>query len=286
MVDGVPAVSQAVATVSQAGEGVPRVAQANVLATNAGQGVQAVSMANLLFNFQPPETLAVNATQITASVSTAGQGVPRVTQGNLLFTFRTGNVSNLRSRAWQFSLDGHTFYVLTLGDQGTFVYDTTTDQWAQWITAGLPTWNMELGVTWKGDIIAADQNNPTVWRLDPTTFIDDDYKSMTRIVTGGLAMRQRTFIPNFAFRITASLGEPEVPLTFPETEPTVQLSYSDDQGKTFIDREALTLIEGAFEQQLQWLSLGIMQAPQRVFKVVDIGAIARIGGADAEVEEE
>lgn len=269
MVDGVPVVPQAVMTITQDGAGVPAVSEAVFLVTQA-----------------PPDTIGVLATQAVALVPNTGQGVSVVSQGSLLFTYRTGGVQNLTSRAWQFSLDGHTFYVLTLGGEGTFVYDTTTDQWARWKTAGLSTWNMELGVTWRGDVIAADQSNPTLWRLDPTTFIDDGFKTQTRVVTGGIAMRGRTFPQNYAFRVTASVGEPEVANTIPETLPTVQLSYSDDQGKTFVDREALEVSLGANIQELQWLSLGSMRPPQRVFRVTDVGAVVRIGGADAEVDGE
>jgi hypothetical protein len=92
---------------------------------------------------------------------------------------------------------------------------------------------MEIGTVWKGKIIAADQSNPVIWELDPTSFIDDDFKPQTRVVTGGLSMRNRAFIPNYAFRVTASLGLPEVPLTVPATEPTVLLETSDDQGNSY-----------------------------------------------------
>ncbi len=94
------------------------------------------------------------------------------------------------------------------------------------------------------------------------------------------------FITNYSFSLTASLGKPDVPLTVPITLPTVKLSFSDDQGKTFTDAEILTLTNGDFTQRLDWRSLGTMQAPQRIFKITDTGAIARIDGADAEVGEE
>ncbi len=260
--------------------------QATMQVSTSSTGVSAASQLAMLVAFAPPSTRAVRTSQSVMQVSTSGNAVPAVTQLAMLVAYRTGPVENLNTRAWGFSLDGHTFYVLTLGEQGTFVYDEKTGQWSQWKTAGLNTWNMEIGTTWRGDIIAADQSNPTIWRLDPTSFIDDDYKSQTRAVTGGLAMRQRTFIPNFSFRLTASLGEPDVPGTLPVTIPTVTLSYSDNQGKTFVNAGSITLNVDEFTQELAWLSLGTMQPPQRVFRVEDTGAVARIDGADAEVGDE
>lgn len=255
-------------------------------AATEGQGVVAASQVVTLAAYAPPSTLAVRSTQVVTAASTEGQGIPAVSQVVVLAAYKTGSLENLNNRAWSFSLDGHTFYVLTLGEQGTFVYDDLTEQWAKWQTEGLPGWNMEIGTTWRGDIIAADQQNPIIWRLDPESFIDDDFKPQTRKVTGGLAMRQRAFIANYSFTVTASMGVPEVPLTAPATVPTVTLRFSDDQGKTFFDAGSRTLNPDDFVQTLEWHSLGTMRPPQRVFEITDVGAIARIDGADAEVGEE
>lgn len=262
------------------------VSQTVLQVATEGQGVSALSQAAMLVAYAPPGALAVRTTFSVLQVSTEGQGIPACSHAFLLVAYRTGNVENLKSRAWTFTLDGHTFYVVTLGEQGTYAYDQTTQQWAQWKTLGLTSWNMEIGTTWRGDIIAADQNNPIIWRLDPESFIDDDFKPQVRKVTGGLAMRQRAFIANYAFRVTASLGTPAVPATLPATVPVVTFRYSDDQGKTFTTPDPITLISGDFTQVLEWTSLGTMQAPQRIFEIEDTGAIARIDGADAEVGKE
>ncbi len=255
-------------------------------AATLGTGVAAAEQALLLAAYAPTGTLAIRSTMLVAGASFEGRGVAASSQLAMLIAYRTGATANLTNRVWSFVLDGHTFYVITLGEQGTFVYDFLTGQWAKWETAGLNTWNMEIGTTWKGDIIAADRQNPVIWRLDPTSFLDDDYKTQTRKVTGGLPVRGRDFIGNYAFRLTASLGTPTVPLTAPATIPEVELLTSDDQGKTFFSHGKLTLIVDDFTQELAWRSLGDMKAPQRVFKIVDTGAIVRVSGADAEVDGE
>ena len=81
------------------------------------------------------------------------------------------------------------------------------------------------------------------------------------------------------------MGSPEVAVTVPATEPTVTLRYSDDQGNTFTDGGTLTIEPCNFTQELQWLSLGIIQSPVRIFEVTDVGAVARLQGADAEVDD-
>ncbi len=251
-----------------------------------GQGVGANSQTVMLVAFAPPSAGKVKTSQIIIQTATEGLAIPASSHAFMLIAYRVGNVEDLKSRAWTFTLDGHTFYVVTLGEQGTYVYDQTTQQWARWQTQGFSSWNMEIGTTWRGDVIAADQSNPIIWRLDPESFIDDDFKPQIRKVTGGLAMRQRAFIANYAFRVTASLGTPAVPLTAPPTVPVVTFRYSDDQGKTFTAPDPVTLGVGDFTQTIGWLSLGTMQPPQRIFEIEDTGAIARIDGADAEVGEE
>lgn len=255
-------------------------------AATVGRGVSSTSEIALLVAYAPPQTRATRSAHLNINVATAGRGVVANSQAVTLVAYRTGGVPNLKSRAWTFTLDGHPFYVLFLGNEGTFVYDQSTGSWSKWITTGLPTWNMEKGVTWKGDIIAVDNENPILWRIDPTSFIDDDFKPQIRKVTGGLSMRGRNFVANYAFRIAASMGLVAVPVTAPPTDPTVRLRFSDDQGNTFIDAGTKIITPGAFQQALQWLSLGTMQPPVRVFEVTDTGAIARIDGADAEVGED
>lgn len=261
-------------------------AQFTVQNAVTSNGVVAQSQLVTLIAYAPPSTSQVRSSNIVAQVNTLGQGVTAVSQLAVLAAYRVGSIENLKNRAWSFSLDGHTFYVMTLGEQGTFVYDEITDEWCQWQTDGLPGWNMEIGTTWKGKVIAADQAEPIIYELDPNSFLDDGFKTQTRKVTGGLAVRQRTFIANYAFRITASLGEPDVGATLPVTPPTINLSFSDDQGKTFVNAGDVTIIDGDNVQELAWLSLGQINAPGRVFQITDTGAIARLDGADAEVGEE
>lgn len=272
---------------------------AAVPSTSSAGGGTATSELVMLAAFPPPATKHVRATQnvMLAAVDRDGVPNPATSQLVVLAAYRTGSVQNLTQRAWTFTLDGHTMYVITLGDRGTFVYDQSTGEWAKWQTEGHSGWNMEIGTTWQNRVIAADQNDPILWELDPTSFVDDGFKPQTRKVTGGLPVRGRAFPSNYAFSLVASLGEPNVPTAEnhsvvpgqdPETvhlvEPTVRLRFSDDQGKTFTDAGTLTIIPGDFVQDLEWRSLGTMRSPGRVFEITDTGAIVRIDGADAETD--
>ena len=51
-----------------------------------------------------------------------------VSQARTLGVVR-GRIGNPKLRVWTFSLDGHDFYVLRLGDSETLVYDLYSEQW-------------------------------------------------------------------------------------------------------------------------------------------------------------
>lgn len=264
---------------------IPAVGQAITQMAAVAPSTTAVAQVQTLVAVAPVPTRNARAVQTaTLAALVANPGAPSVAQAQVLVAYKTGGVENLTNRSWAFVLDGHTFYAITLGEQGTYVYDQSTGQWSRFQTTGLTGWNMEIGTVWNGKVIAADQSNPTIWEMDPDSAIDDGFKSITRKATGGYPVRDRDQPGNFAFRITASVGAPEVPLTAPVTTPTVQLRYSDNQGNTFQDAGTLTLPVGDFTQMLQWLSLGSMQAPGRVYEITDIGGLVRLDGADADIE--
>tara|TARA_R110000772_G_C13310278_1_gene440220 strand:- start:12115 stop:12924 length:810 start_codon:yes stop_codon:yes gene_type:complete len=251
-----------------------------------GSGTTKVNMTVMMASYAPPATYSTDSGGLYLMAGMVEMGLPRTTQGLMLVAYKTAAPENLASRAWTFTLDGHTFYVITLGNQGTFLYDMDTKQWAQWKTEGYTNWNMEQGTNWQGKIIAADTENPILWELDPTSFIDEGFRPQTRVVTGALAMRGRDYPQNYAFRVTASMGQVDSVTGSEDFPGTVQLRHSDDQGNTWVDDGVLTVEEDNYIQVLQWLSLGSMQPPKRIFEITDIGAVARLSGADAEVDGE
>ena len=247
-----------------------------------GPGNTQTSQLAAMAAFSPPSTVSVNVSEAMAFAARTGRGIPQTNQVAVLVAFRTGGPENLRMRAFTVTIDGHEMYVLHLGEQGTFIYDFTSGQWSQWRTTGLNNWNIEYAVNWNGDLVGGDAINPTLWRIDPETHLDDGFKSITRVATGGLSVRQRSSIGNYQFYLTASLGRPS------PVPATVTLSYSDDQGVTFTDAApgAMTVVAGDFDRQLVWWSLGQIVAPGRIYRITDVGGLVRLSGADTEIDEE
>lgn len=197
-----------------------------------------------------------------------------------------GRIKQPNLRAWTFTLDGHDFYVLRLGDFETLIYDTNSQQWSLWNSADLPFWRPSTGVNWIGgedfgttygsNIITADDTFGVLWALDPDYPYDDhtdgvsNANRFTRTVTGQLPLRGRDKFPVYDVYVMGDIGHPAV------TGDTVTLEYSDDAGNTYVNAGSVALETGEYKTDLAWRSLGQATAPGRLFRVNDTGALARI----------
>ena len=187
------------------------------------------------------------------------------------------------NRAWTYVLDGHTFYVLDLGAQGTFAYDTVTQQWSNFATSTLnttgdpqPQWNFQNGCMWGTRIVGCDLTLPELWEMTPASTLDNDATVISHIVTGGISTRSRDYISVDAVRVSASFGQLDSAVTV-----NFNLRYSDDQEKTWSDYFAVALVPGNYDDEIAWRSLGSFMAPGRIFELSDSGGLIRIDGCDA-----
>lgn len=232
-------------------------------------------------------TVSIRTTQVRAYIAETADNEIDVTQARVLVAAR-GRPGNPRIRDWTFSLDGHDFYVLRLGDDVTFVYDATTEQWLDWSDRDYPFWRANTGITWIGgtalgqnfgsNVLIGDDNFGLLWILDPDQPYDEnpDYLAdeqqfyFERIAMGQIAMKGREVLPIYTAFLTSDMGDPAY------LGAGVTLFTSDDAGKTFDDHGLVTVTPGENTPELFWYSLGQVQAPGRLFKIVDDGAIARI----------
>lgn len=85
--------------------------------------------------------------------------------------------------AWTFAIDGHSFYVLRIPGQGTWVYDASTREWPQWGADEGEGWAPWVGYQFKGDIFAGSSVDGKLWRVTPDALADDGV-IFPRIVSG------------------------------------------------------------------------------------------------------
>ena len=165
-------------------------------------------------------------------------------------------------RAWSYAQDGHTFYCLSIGTQGTFVFDVATGIWVEFSSWNRPTWRAHLGV--QGDnveVYAGDDETGKIWRLDLTSSHDGS-DPMQRVFTAGVLAEGEKF-PCRTFGVTVATGT--TPLA---TVATIEMRYSDDGGQTWGPWEGNSLKStGEYGQEVIWYRLGQVKRPGRAFQV-------------------
>lgn len=226
--------------------------------------------------YAPPSTKDVaNGQQAMLVATSAGSTnvTTNTSQAVLLAAYKDTAPGIARQQAWSFVLDGHRFYVLPLGEEGDWAYDPTTKEWSQLQTQGFEGLNFTRGVMWGIRIIGGDQLFPFLLEMDPNQPLDDEWRAVQHIVTGGIATRSRANIGVGNFSIVASVND------VAEAGKTINLSWSDDNGSTWSAEQPITLT-GEASQFLIWNSLGSFTIPGRIFRISDEAGPVRLDGAD------
>ncbi len=231
----------------------------------------------------------VTADQAHSMLSIRALAHVQVTQTHSLVVCR-GRVASPQVRAFTFTLDGHDFYALRLGDQGTILYDASTQQWVDWRSTDLDFWRVNAAINWVGaqklgaqygtDILVGDDTWGLLYFLDPEQAYDDppDYLSpiqqfsFERIAMAQTTVPGRQYVPCYAIFLDGD----NYGLTAVDFVPSVELETSDDQGQTFISHGVITVQPNTENQNYRWYSLGQMESPGRLFRITDNGILARI----------
>lgn len=250
----------------------------SVLATTGG-GInppQASLMAVLVASVGPASE-EQSTSLFAATVARDGSNTPHNSQLAVLVAYGTNVAEDPSSRVWTFDLDGHTNYVLTLGDFGTYVYDLTTQQWAQWGTEGYTHWNAQRGTMWKDLIVAADTQQPQVYVIDPTKPLDQGFRPLRRRATAILPSTNMNRTSMDSVYVSASIGDGQT--DFAGTAE-LTLSFSDDQGQSWVEFGRETVSSTDDSQILMYRSLGSFGRPGRIIRVEDLGGPVRLDGID------
>jgi len=240
-----------------------------------------------IYNF-PTEFL--KATQVRVQIASVKNVGIKVTQLRTLVLVK-GRTENRHLRAWGFTLDGHDMWAIRLGETETLVYDRLSRTWYVWKGEGLPYWRAHQGIPWVGmaaptyaagavcDVVAGDDDQGILWQLRPQQAYDDNaldngVSYFDRVVTGALPVRMRDSVPCDGVYLAANMGEPAY------TGASVTLNISDDKGKSWWSAGSVEVVDGEDTAEIAWRSLGVMQAPGRLFSIEDDGAVNRIDGLE------
>jgi len=174
--------------------------------------------------------------------------------------------------------EGHEIYVLNVPGVGSYAYDISRigvqaqaygdsyerGEWQEWQSAGFDTFRgqvaqMVSGVAYVGDMTTAD-----LWIMQVGAYAD----------AGGPLKRQASaFIKieegtprclNIVLHGVVGQGT----ATGAGSDPTVEMRFSDDQGRTFSGWKAASLGRmGAYRTRAFWQRLGLLRAPGRLVQV-------------------
>lgn len=229
--------------------------------------------------------------QVFVNVVAESRATAYDSQSFVVVVYR-GRVENHMVRVWAFSLDGHDFYVITLGENTTFVYDLTTGQWSEWATTGYDVWRAHKGINWLGmgadtygdsaaqsNVVAGDNNYGLLWTLNPEVGYDENpetgvAESFNRKVIGGVQQKMRETSPIGAAYLLCSAGSPQL------TGSSFTLRSSDDGGKSWANHGTIDVTVGDYRQEYVWRSLGLIKQPGKLFEITDSGASVRIDSLD------
>lgn len=195
-----------------------------------------------------------------------------------------GRVSDPRVRSWTFTLDGHDFYVLRLGNVETLVYDVHSEQWYVWGSDTSYLWRAYSGCNWlAGDnfanvygsnVVVGDDGNGSIYLLNPDSDTDDDAvlgsalpRTFSRRLDVQMPLKGFDSVSCFDVVLEGSIGE---------NTDSVNLSYSDDRGNSFTDAGDIQLTKDTYNTRLRWQSLGSASSPGRIYSIADDGALRRI----------
>lgn len=176
--------------------------------------------------------------------------------------------------AYCYSMEGHTFYVLTFPtDKRTFVFDATTQMWHERSTyAGSPyAIGRHIGncyVSFNGKHYIGDYTNGNIYEMSSAIY-DDNGQPIVSIRTGQHATDRDTyrniFIKRLQIDIEAGVGlTGAVPTT--GVDPQAILSWSDDGGHTWSNDYLSSMGKiGEYKKRLIWRRLG--HSRDRIFRI-------------------
>lgn len=166
------------------------------------------------------------------------------------------NISGLRV-----TIDGHELIIVNIPGQTSFAYDISTSQWAEWGSYGRATFRCQNAIVLGGICYLGDDTTGQVWMLDVNAS-DDNGDPIEKVISGGLLCKGGA-IPNFNVMLQCVRG---VGLA-DQSDPTVDMRYSDDGGRTWSNWLSASLgKQGQYDVKAIWRRLGLIKSPGRAFE--------------------
>lgn len=178
------------------------------------------------------------------------------------------------AEAFAYTQSGHVFYVLTFSDL-TLVYNATTGKWMERRSYNLERWRAQGSAVVRGAILVGDYSTGGVYTLDLDTYAENS-EILERILVCPPLSAEPDPILVHALELDFEAG---VGLTSGQgSDPTVMLSWSDDDGRTWSsDVEASLGALGNYRWRAQFNRLGRSRNRSFRFRITDPVKVAILG---------
>ncbi len=156
------------------------------------------------------------------------------------------------------TLGQHSYIVVRLANDATWVFDLATRIWSPWASKGLAYFQPHLFSQIGGRALAYDSALGTIWTLNPDGLSDGDDEVVRRF-TGFVALPSGVgYIDSVSLDVQVGVGL----VSGQGSDPQIGLSISTDGGGTWEPTiwEPLGVM-GAYETRVTWRRLGQFDAP-------------------------
>ena len=168
------------------------------------------------------------------------------------------------AKAFTYTQEGHTFYVLTFPTaKRTWVYDVTTQIWHQRRSYGEGRWRAASHAFFNGKHYVGDFENNNVYELSMSAYSDNgDTIERVRRTKHIYAEDANIFYQRFTIDFEGGVGLS----TGTGSDPQAMLRYSDDGGHTWSNEAWVDIgVQGKYGTRSVWRRLG--KGRDRVFEV-------------------
>lgn len=174
--------------------------------------------------------------------------------------------------AFEYTQEGHKFYVLTKPNEFTLVYDVATAFWHNRQSSGRNDWRARCHSLAFGRNLVGDATSGKIYEMDLETYDEDGEPLIARAITPTIwGESNRTSMARYQVDMEAGVG-----LTTAQGEdPRIMLRWSDDGGRTWSNEIWTTLGKlGETQAIAEWRRLGMFE--RRVMEVSIADPIKRV----------
>jgi hypothetical protein len=166
--------------------------------------------------------------------------------------------------AFNYTDEGHKFYVLTFPSGSTWVFDTESGMWHERRSLGLDRWRVNAYAYFNNKHYVGDFENGNIYEMDLDTYTENGTEIQRRRATTYIhADSEPVYLDWLQVVIESGTGL----TTGQGKDPQAMLQYSDDSGKTWSSEKWRTMGKiGVYSRRVKWSQLGRFY--QRVFRLI------------------